>query len=157
MCPRLKSALLSPKKAEKQDPKRTVFKLHNCIPEHCLLTCIASSEKYAAVLISNHFYVTGLFLWLLFHSGWWDPSPMWSLGMLPADPSWWLFSWRWEISMHSRTDLNSPEDPARGDPLQILEVASCFSALWALVPLPGLPSLCPVPGIFSPDSKLGEP
>lgn len=157
MCPRLKSALLSPKKAEKQDPKRTVSKLHNCIPEHCLLTCIASKEKYAVVLISNHFYVTGLFslaafpLWLVGSqscviSG---NAPCWSLlaalsvavGNFHALMYWSELPWR-----HSQGRPSA--DPASC--CLLLCSVSISSSAWVR-------SLCPVPGICSPDSKPGEP
>lgn len=71
---------------------------------------------------------------------------MWSLGILPSNPFWWLFLWIQVISTQSCIDQNSPED-LEGDPLQIFGGLSpfWFSALWTLVtsvsqhPLPGFP------------------
>ena len=45
----------------------------------------------------------------LFHRRWWDVSVVWSLGIPPSNPFWWLFPWLQITSTHSHTDQNSPE------------------------------------------------
>lgn len=110
MCPRLKSALILPKKAEKQDPKE-LFPSYTTASQDtvfwfALLPMRNMLWPYLSSFLCNRSFFFGCFSTLA--GGLPVLCDLWEffLMILPGD-----FSWLWVISTHSRTDQNSLKTP----------------------------------------------